>query len=280
MALYEKLVRLQLIAKEAREKLEASRKKVEQTFSINGDKRRDEAVEYANSEVKRAAAVLFVRKYAQAGVITKSGRLLKAISNPSVKLLSPLSGAKKTKVSIAFPAGLPGKKDTKKASEKSVYLYGSAVNFGSVRQPKQTRPFLDPINATTTYKKMPLVGRKLAKSLKRKAFGAKPKRRVEQYIERNKRLTKKGVSQFAIQMVNKRYRDRTKIRHVTPGGLTRLTKGYRKTVTYDIKSAGISITRPFDFFSLNQQEQATLAGIWLAAFNRKYYANSQSALSA
>jgi hypothetical protein len=174
----------------------------------------------------------------------------------------------KGKVYIAFPAKLPGSKDAKTANQKSVYVYGSALNYGAVRQPKVGRWYRDRINPRLdSYKKVGLIGARLARSLKRKAFGGKPKRRVEQYIERQKRLEKKGVSQFAIQAEQRQYRSRK-------------TGKMRETISFKIKSAGITIRRAFNFFQLSSQEQTFLRNVWQLAFNRKYGQLSKIRLSA
>ncbi len=255
-ALSRQLQGLQRIAGDAKRALEDEQQK----WQSGSQAWNQASILYANHQVQRAAAGIFIKKYASAGIVTKTGKLLLAISQPSVVLQGggDRLGTSKSKISVAWRAGIPGKKDAKKPEEKSVYVYGSAINFGSVRQPRHVQPYVDPVDPSKTrYMKRGLIGRKLAKSLKRKAFGGKANQRTEQYIERTRRLSKRGVSQYGVQMTRKKYYDK-------------IINRTRHTVTFDIKSAGVSITTAKNFFTLTAAEQAFLSSLWTVAFTRKF----------
>jgi len=275
MSLSSAVRELQQLSQRVRDQLDETRIK----FSNNEKAWMEAAEVFANFYVKRFAAAIFTRKYASAGIETHSGNLLKAISEPEVWLSRSGKGGAGSKVVIAFKSGMPGTASTKDPKKKSVYIYGTALNYGAVHQPKAVRPHVDLVSGKTTYKKRGLFGAKLAKSLKRKAFGAKAKQRVEQYLERNKRLDKKGVSQHAITPRTRKYKVTRQV-HSPYTNKLHTVKQERTAHSYEIKSAGVVITRARNFFQLTQTEQAYLRAIWMSAYNRKLSQLSKLELTA
>lgn len=233
----------------------------------NNEKTWMEAAEvFANFYVKRFAAAIFTRKYATAGIETQSGNLLKAISEPEVWLSRTGKGGAGSKVVIAFKSGMPGTAATKDPKKKSVYVYGTALNYGAVHQPR-----------VASGRK--LFGQKLAKSLKKKAFGAKAKQGVDQYLARNKRLGTAGVSQNGITPRTRKYKVTRQV-HSPYTNKLHTVKQERTAHGYEIKSAGVVITRARNFFQLTQTEQAYLRAIWMSAYNRKLSQLSKLKLAA
>ncbi len=126
---------------------------------------------------------------ARSGVKRETGRLEEAVGGANVWFARPKS--KGLTLYIGFAAGRPDNKTAKDRRQRSVYLYGSAVNSGAVHQPLT-------IHADKAYGAL---GKRAKVSLKRKVFGLF-----------NSAKRAKGVSKFKATHIGRRFQ-------VSPGSI-------------------------------------------------------------
>lgn len=73
---------------------------------------------------------ILVSKYNRSGIKTKTGKILQALEGCQVWISRTKSAAR---LMIGWKPGIPGEKKAKRRQDKSVYVYGSSLNYGSLR---------------------------------------------------------------------------------------------------------------------------------------------------